>query len=202
MTEEQLSFFQSLLQDFEKLADIASEMKWAKTDTNHIKLRIPYSGGITDPSINITTIGFEKGFVREHFAEAVSQVMIAAVTLIEGLDADKEWQNDELRRDMLKNYWGISVWDYLEYKDISLTEESMDEMINYLCENTAYDSELKKHKNYELPTDALAMLSYFHDVKLCNLYSNDEEHVGYGGGNWVALKDDTFLWVRYSGITD
>lgn len=200
MTDEQLAIIRSFLEDFEKLADIASEMSWAKTDTKHIELRIPYSSFITDPSIDITTIRFEKGFVSEHFAESVSQVMIAATTLNEGCDADKEWQDDELRRDMLKNYWGIAVWDSLEYKEISLTEESIDEMTRYICENTAYDSQLKKQRDYELPPDAQAMLSFFHDVKLYNI--GEEPHIGYGGGNWIALKDDTFLWVRYSGITD
>lgn len=126
--------------------------------------------------------------------------MFAAVTLNEGWDADKEWQDDDLRRDMLKNYWGIPVWDSLEYNEIELTEESIEDMLRYVCDDTAYDIELKKHKNYDLPSDALAMLSYFQNVKLYSI--GEERNIGYGGRNWIALKDDTFLWVRYSGITD
>ncbi|MBR5372808.1 MAG: hypothetical protein IK130_11415 [Oscillospiraceae bacterium] len=197
MTDEQLASFRSLLEDFGTLAAIASEMKWAKTETKHFEFRIPNS---LNAFFCISAIGFEKGFVRDHFEEAAVQVMIAAPTLYEEFDADKEWQDDEQRRDKLNNHLGVPVREYLEYKELELTEDSIDNMTGYICVNAIYDRSTCSYKDYALPQNALEMLSFFNDVKL---YSIGEERCsGNGGRSWMALKDDTFLWVKYSGLSD
>ena len=137
MTEEQLSLMRSLLEDFDKLANIAIDMNWMKTDTKHIMLRIPIRLNglslVTDPFLSISSFEFEKCFVHEHFAEAVTQVLMAAVTLDEGCDADEEWQDNEQRCDKLKTYWGIPVWHYLEYEKVEMTEDSIEEMTKYIA---------------------------------------------------------------------
>lgn len=197
MTEEQLAVFRSLLEDYDKLADIASNMHWAKTKTKHMDFSIPHS---LNESFCISVIGFEKGYVREHFTEAAAQVMMAATTLYETFDADKEWQDDEERRDKLTTYWGAPVWEYLEYKKLELEEWSFDEMTRYFCVNGIYDHEIHRSKDYELTPEAQEALAYFHDVKLYCV--GEEVYSGDGGRSWTALKNDTFLWVKYSGLSD
>lgn len=51
MTEEQLACIRRFLEDFDRLAEIAADMHWAKTDTKHLSLRIPRGGffGFTSP---------------------------------------------------------------------------------------------------------------------------------------------------------
>ena len=39
----------------------------------------------------------------------------------------------------------------------------------------------------------------FDDVKL--YFVGDDPFGGSGAASWVALKEDTFLWVRYSGLS-
>ena len=128
--------------------------------------------------------------------------MIAAVTLYNELDAYGEWQDDALRRDKLTTYWGMPVWEYLEYKDIELTECSFDGMKEYICEKAVYDCELHKYRDYELPPAALDMLAYFDDVKLYAVGESCCSGCCVSGKSWIALKDDTFLWGEYSGMSD
>ena len=201
MTEEQLACIRRFLEDFDRLAEIAADMHWAKTDTKHLSLRIPRGfHGVTDPFWCIAVFRFEQGFVRAHFAEAAAQVLIAAETLYEGWDADGEWQDDEQRRDKFKTWWGVPVWDALEYEKVTLTEDRMDDMIRYICDNEICDGQTQERRRYEMPPEALAMLSDFRDAKLYDI--GEARCTGYDGKGWIALKDDAFLWVKYSGISD
>lgn len=105
MTQEQLDIIRNLIEDYDMFTDIFSDMGWAKTRTKYIKT----PGLVLNASASFISFRFEKGFVCEHFTEAVTQVMVAAVCLCEGWDADKEWGEDHLdpaeRRDMLTTYW-------------------------------------------------------------------------------------------------
>lgn len=198
MTEEQLAIIRSILEDYKKLANIASDMCWAKTETKWVETDRMDLNAIA----SFISLRFEKGYVPEHFPEAVTQAMIASVTLSNECDADKEWQDDEQRRDKLNNYWGVPVWDFLEYKKVELIEVTFDYMKNYICENAAYDYELHKSGDYELPPEALSMLSDFDDVKLYEIGESLFSGCCVSGKSWIALKDDTFLWVEYSGMSD
>ena len=44
------------------------------------------------------------------------------------------------------------------------------------------------------------MLSDFRDAKLYDI--GEARHTGYDEKGLIALKDDAFLWVKYSGISD
>ena len=173
-------------------------MCWAKTETKCVETDRMNVNAIA----SFISLRFEKGYVLEHFSEAVTQAMIASVALSNECDADEEWQDDEQRRDKLKNYYGVPIWDFLEYKKIELIEVGFDYMINYICENAAYDYELHKPRDYELPTEVLSMLAYFDDVKLYEIGENVYSGCCVSGKSWIALKDDTFLWVEYSGMSD
>ena len=122
-------------------------MFWAKTETKCIGTgRLHLNAGASFVSVR-----FEKEYVQEHFPEAVTQAMMAAVTLSNECDADEEWQDDAQRRDKLTTYWGMPVWEYLQYKKVGLTEAGFDDMKNDICENAVYDYKLRKYRDYELP---------------------------------------------------
>lgn len=198
MTEEQLAIIRRILEDYEKLAKIASDMRWAKTETKCMDTDRMSLNAIA----SFISLRFEKGYVQEHFPEAVTQAMMAAVTLYNELDADEEWQDDALRHDKLTTFWGMPVWEYLEYRKVELAENSFDDMIKYICENAVYDYKTQKYRDYELSPDILAMLAYFDDVTLYEIGESRDSGCCVSGKSWIALKDDTFLWVEYSGLSD
>lgn len=73
-------------------------------------------------------------------------------------------------------------------------------MTEYICLNAVYDHETRKSRDYVLPDDVKAMFAYFNDVKLYTV--GEVRYGGDGVNDWIAMKEDSFLWVRYSGFTD
>ncbi len=47
-------------------------------------------------------------------------------------------------------------------------------------------------KDFEKLADIASKMSGVKDVKVYNM--GKELSIGYGGENWIALKDDAFLW--------
>ncbi len=172
-------------------------MAWAKTKIKHMDIYIPNALNV---SFRISAFEFEKDYICGHFAEAAAQVMIAALSLYEGYDPDIEWQDSEKRRRMLHDRCGIPVSAYIDYNKPLLTAQTVEVMVRYICENAVYDYDTREYRDFPMPTEASEILSYFDDVKL---YFVGEDHFGgSGAASWVALKEDTFLWVRYSGLSD
>lgn len=72
MTQEQLDIIRDLIEDYDMFTDIFSDMGWAKTRTKYIKTpRL-----VLNASASFISFRFVKGFVCEHFTEAVTQVMV------------------------------------------------------------------------------------------------------------------------------
>lgn len=147
------------------------------------------------------SLRFEKGYLQAHFREAVTQAMITAVTIYNGWDADEEWQDDGQRRDKLTACRGVPVRDFLVYQKAELAEERFDDMQQYICQNAVYDNKTAQYRDYVFPGDVKAMLAYFHDVKLYAIGGSRGSGC-CGCKSWIALKDDTFFWVDYSGLSD
>lgn len=194
MTEEQKRRICEILSDYDRFAELASNNEWIETKYECIRCAINKED---NHWVEFITVDFDKGFVSEHFDEAVVAMMIMFISLAEDWSQPDGWKDMTVQerfesftraRYLYENYVGSpEVWTM----DSEMDSDEFEEAVFTCCNN--YD---RSYIEPKILPEAKPVLERF-----CS-----GEHywvgngVGSGGGlhtDWIAMKGDSFLYVYY-----